>query len=221
MDLLLSPEIYVKTITSEQLFDSYQFVTVRSYCQNCNCHDKNYSCPPFAPSGEKYIVGDNDIALLLTLLDTAPLNHNFEMIATREYPSETRDDYNKHGKELSPYTAISMYAFDDMKAKVQKKLFALEKKFGFISLPPGKCSLCSTCQRILGNACARPNELRFSLESLGFLVSDLMLRHFDYQITWTENSFSPHFTTLSAMVLSEKLPVEKIKKEFEQITIKF
>ncbi len=221
MSFILKPEIHIKTIKADKLFHSYQLLTVRSYCENCNCHGHNYSCPPYAPTGDDYVDKSKEIALFLTLLDTKLLSENMEYLKTQEFHSQTLDDYNKRGNQLSIYTAISMYAFDDMKLKIQERLFALESEFDFISLPPGKCSLCPVCQKKLGNPCAKPKQLRFSLESLGFLVSDLMLEHFDYQIQWAENDFSPHFTTLSAMILNKEIDEEEVKSKFDDISIVF
>lgn len=218
--MLIKPKIKITTIKADKIFSSYQLLNVRSFCQECNCYHHNYSCPPSAPTAEEYIDKNKQIILLMTLIDSQPFNRLIADFNPLDYHSDTLDGYQQIGKDLSPYTAISMYVFDTIKSQIYNKLLALEAKYDFLTLPPGKCSLCKKCQKIKGEACLHPDQLRYSLESLGFLVSDLMQEHFDYQIDWSADGFSRHFTTISGLILNRPLATADLRAELDDIELK-
>lgn len=52
------------------------------------------------------------------------------------------------------------------------------------ALIPGRCVQCDPCSRTSSLECTQPRKMRYSLESLGFMVSDIMADEFAKPLEW-------------------------------------
>ncbi len=70
-----------------------------------------------------------------------------------------------------------------------------------------------------GQACVHKDKLRYSLEALGFLVSDIYERFFDMQLGWTENELPESFNTCSAILSGEQIDIQTIENALGPIEV--
>ncbi len=215
----LSLNILIKSISREDLMDACHLKTVRGYCQSCMNFQKNYSCPPHAPEGEAYTKPYTHITLIASTLDTQQLTAELDYIKSQTYDSETLRSYKS--AETDVFAEVSMYSFDVIKHTLSAKLLSLEPQFDAVSMPPGKCSLCDPCALRQQLPCRHPNDVRFSLESLGFLVSELLNEQFDLELGWAKGAFPPYFITLSALASNAPIDEQKLRRALSDIKITY
>lgn len=88
------------------------------------------------------------------------------------------------------------------KKKLGEKMMAEEKKYpGSVSLSAGCCDRCAACTRTEGKACRFPQEMRYSLESLGANVGLTIERLMHLKLEWMEEGRLPHYFVLVNGVL--------------------
>lgn len=172
---------------------------VLTFCQACKNYGKNYSCPTFDFDTATWLAGYNYATLILTIIPTVELADRRVELAACDYRSGTYEQYSKDNAD-DLFMRISMYAFEQIKHKLNDRLLEFEKRRkGAISIPPGSCSYCKNCAKVRGEPCLYPEKLRYSLEALGFLVSSVLDVFFDYAIDWSARDFGADFVTLSAV----------------------
>jgi predicted metal-binding protein len=171
------------------------------FCKACPNFSKYWSCPPYA---------FNEAIFLKQF--------KYMHIIGRQFEVPREDLRNIRNPE-----AVKNYSTDKLQAiKVMtwKTLLEIEDEVdGVIGLIPGNCPICETqgmeCARKINQPCRHPKLMRFSLESLGFNVADLLKYEVGMTIQWGDTYRLPEvLTSVSAILCNEEIPKEILKKYF-------
>ncbi len=217
--MLLQPQIRLKSITMKQLLQCHRPQEVLAFCKACNNYGINHSCPKFNFSVQDWLSQYRYATLILTTISTEPLIARRASLNAADYNSPTYQKYQQTADD-NIYTRLSMYAFDQIKDKLNKRLLALEGVAdNIVSIPPGSCTYCEVCAKKQGKPCLHPSKLRYSLEALGFLVSELLDIFFDYQIDWSRRDFGGDFVTISALFSIKQLENSLIENNLSDINL--
>lgn len=207
--MVLPVKIMVKRVLKEELFEAYKAEEVLTYCQRCSNYEKNHSCPDFDFNAVDYLAPYQYATMILTEIDTKPIQVSIERLDPISLKSRTSEYYfSEAANEIVDLPSlISMYAFERLKDEMADKLLALEQKIDHsVGLPPGSCTRCDICTKQLGEPCRFPETLRYSLEALGFLVSDLYKRCFGLELDWTKGELPESLWTCSVLMTNEWVP---------------
>jgi len=212
-----------KQIPLKEMLTSYKYEEVRGYCSNCSNYKKNYSCPDFKFNTPDYLELYKHATVIMTQVDTDLIKEHSAAFKDQVYSSRVYTNYINHHEEV-PYdwiSAMSMYAFNEVKDILSDRLLLIEDNFSnSISLPPGSCTRCKTCLKQLGKACAEPDKLRYSLEALGFLVSDIYKQVFGIELGWTEKELPASFNSCSVFLSKEPIDVEQVISLIGELKLK-
>ncbi|WP_113676041.1 DUF2284 domain-containing protein [Vallitalea guaymasensis] len=208
MMMKLTVKVRLKQLTKETLFEAYKREEVLGYCKRCGNYGKNYSCPEFEFDTIRYLEPYNYATIILTEIDTQPIKAQIDRFGIGDFRSDVFNNYikNKPNDVVDIKSAISMYAFNNIKNQMTDKLIQIEKDIdNLVGLPPGSCTRCSTCLKQQGKPCIYPETLRYSLEALGFMVSDIYKKCFDLELGWTKGELPVAFNSCSALMTKEKI----------------
>lgn len=156
------------------------------YCRQCPNFGIKWSCPPY----------DFDVSSVWCRY--ADLN----LIAVQIYFDEAllRKTYSE--QELNH---IQNRCIEEVRIELDCELLAMEQTTpGSLALYPGSCLLCDSCSRTREMKCAHPNQMRFSIESLGGDVSALTEKYFGIELKWAKSGTLPEYLTLVCGLLCEK-----------------
>ncbi len=171
------------------------------FCKACPNFSKYWSCPPYT----------FDEAIFLK-------QFKYMHIIGRQFEVSREDLRNVRDPQ-----AVKDYCTDKLQAiKVMtwKTLLEIENEVeGAIGLIPGNCPICETqglaCARKTNEPCRHLGMMRFSLESLGFNVADLLKYEVGMTIKWGDTYRLPEvLTSVSAILCNEEIPKELLKKYF-------
>ncbi|WP_190285280.1 DUF2284 domain-containing protein [Clostridium sp. JN-1] len=204
----LTVKIRLKQLKKETLFEAYKKEEVLSYCQRCSNYSSNFSCPDFKFDAARYLEFYNYAAVIMTEIDTQPIKAQMDNLKAADFKSRVFKN-NMKGKpdeQVNISSVISMYAFNDVKDQMADKLIEIEKGMdGVIGLPPGSCTRCEACCKQQEKPCIHPDTLRYSLEALGFKVSDIYKQCFDLELVWTKDVLPAALYSCSALMTKEKI----------------
>jgi predicted metal-binding protein len=79
---------------------------------------------------------------------------------------------------------------------------------GSLALAAGSCTLCIPCARKNGQPCRKPEQMRYSIESLGGDVGLTALRYLGYPLLWIKDGILPDYLMLVGALL---LPDKKVE----------
>jgi len=92
-----------------------------------------------------------------------------------------------HQADMTGFTdreeAIAWYHSCRRKVNDDLRLYAAEHP-GTEVLISGHCSVCDPCPRETGGACRFPEKRKYSPESLGLRISDLLVEILDTELQW-------------------------------------
>jgi predicted metal-binding protein len=138
-------------------------------CQHglvCSNRNACFSCPPFAPSLEKYNTENHKNCLVYAFW----VDWNFTMKSDNPYFHLINSN-----RTVSPY----IYHYGQI----------LEQVLGGKDCIDGRCRLCDPCMLKLKKPCAFPKQRRSSLEALGIDASSLSSKVLQHPIQWyTKNN---------------------------------
>lgn len=173
---------------------------VNTYCSKCNKYNKIWSCPPLNFNDDKYISTFKYSYIISgkIYIDKVPSELKSEMIghALNKYSgiSNSKDNFS------NVFNAL-YYSFRELN---DSKILNLEEKFpGSTALVSGRCLICNNCTRESNLPCIHPDKLRYSLESLGFDVAEIIENIVGDKIQWSSNE-SPEYVTCVSALLSNK-----------------
>jgi len=174
---------------------------VQSECKACPNYAKYWSCSPYA-------------------FDEATFLKQFKYmhIIGRQFEVPQEDIINI--REPDAIAAYCKEKFDAIKVMTWKTLLEIEDEVkGSLGLIPGNCPICEiqamACARKTGEPCRNPELMRYSLESLGFDVVDLVKNELEMTIQWPENQRLPTlFSSVAAILCQDEIPEELLKKYF-------
>ena len=90
----------------------------------------------------------------------------------------------------------------EVKQKLSEELYAEEKKQpGSRSLSAGTCQLCRECSKPEGKPCRYPDQMRYSIESIGGNVGRTISKLCGIEIEWIEEGRLPeHFVLVGGLL---------------------
>lgn len=173
-------KLYHASIPVSEYLDKYVDVeTFLNACKACPNFDKVWSCPSY----------DFDVLSYWkqyqTLLLTArKITFSKDALSMTFPPEEVNEIINQ---VVLPE-----------KQKLTDMLMNEEKKYpGSISLSAGSCNLCKNgCAKPLGQPCRFPDQMRYSIESLGGNVGLTIEKLMGIQLEWMEEGKLPHHFVL-------------------------
>lgn len=186
----------------EHLMDEYfNRDEVHSECKACPNYAKYWSCAPYT-------------------FDEAIFLKQFEYmhIIGRQFEVPPEDIIN-----ICEPKAIADYCkekFDAIKVMTWETLLEIEDEVtDSLGLIPGNCPICEiqgmACARKTNEPCRNPWLMRYSLESLGFNVVDLLKDELGMTIEWPQNQQLPKvLTSVSAILCNAEIPQDLLKKYF-------
>lgn len=178
----------IEQLTADLDLDEYydKYVDVEKYlelCKDCPDYGSNWSCPPFD-------FDPNDIWKSYNKFKVIAFKFNF----TQEALNET-------------FTKPQMDMFIDRLRRTQVKLmnviYAMEDESS-LGLYFGPCNLCRMCTRPMGMPCKMPFKLRYSIESLGGNVDEMMEEVFGIKVLWPSDEKLPEYLLFVGGLLYDK-----------------
>ncbi|HML38803.1 MAG TPA: DUF2284 domain-containing protein [Bacillota bacterium] len=155
------------------------------YCKQCENYGRIWACPPydFDPEGiwKKY----KYLHLLGTkiVFDQATIDEELEGEALKEYISQI---------------------FLKEKSVLFERIRELEKKYpGSIGLSAGSCHICAICSRPSGKACLYPEEMRYSIESIGGDVQKTARELLGIELKWSDGRLPEYFTLVNGLLTND------------------
>lgn len=154
-------------------------------CKNCHNYGNLWSCPPYDFNPEDFWKRYETLFLLASQIIFP------EELLTRTYTLEERN-------------AVMDLVLPLEKQKLSEELFKKEKQHpGSISLSAGCCETCKNgCTRPDGIPCRYPQDMRYSIESLGGNVGLTIEKLMGIHLEWMEEGRLPHhFVLVSGLLL--------------------
>jgi predicted metal-binding protein len=144
-----------------------------SFCEGCPDFGGRWSCPPYDFDPLDYWGGFSEI----------------EVFVSQIFPEG--DTHEAH-----------MECFRAEKRRLTELLMAKEAENpGSRHLSAGNCALCEKCTRPDGLPCRRPDDMRYSIESLGGDVVGVVQKLFGIELKWAKDGKLPEYYTLTTGLL--------------------
>lgn len=148
----------------------------KSGCKNYN---KKWSCPPYSP-----------------VFSSVALKWKYLYVFYFRMPLSSFADIN------NPYLRVKA-ANIMLKSRADKYLRFMSQKYGtYIST--GSCRLCNPCKCKEEKACAHPNLMTYSFESLGINVTNLINNYFNKPLQWYERKTPIEYTSIVCGLLTNE-----------------
>jgi predicted metal-binding protein len=149
-------------------------------CEACKKHGKNLACPPFSPALRQYAGNANTAKVVCLRLPLEYFNH---------LPFEER--YRE--------------CFRKVKSLLVEILLANRSK-GLQVAGSGPCQACEECSAESGSSdCRNPDNLIYSLESLGVNVVGLVQTSLNLDLEWSvDGNFADYVCAVGAVFLDKQ-----------------
>ncbi len=171
-----------REITVEEYIKDY--VNVEEFlecCKECPNYSTVWSCPPYDFDPKEYWKKFSTLKVI-----ARKINFDQEQIG---------DDTEKMKALL-----------EEVKGQMSDELYKMEKQYeGSTSLSAGSCSLCAKegCTRPQGSPCRHPEEMRYSIESIGGNVGLTVSKLMGIELEWVENGKMPSYFVLVGGLLKK------------------
>ena len=212
----------IKQVDMKALMACQDIERVSGYCAYCSNYGKNHSCPDFDFQINSYLKKYNYATVIMTHINTDIIKGEGQSLKGKTYASRVFTNYTRNNPHVDTdwKSQLSMYVFNSVKDQMTRALLNLEKEYGgTVGLPPGSCTECSLCTKVHGKPCVQEDTLRYSLEALGFLVSDIYESFFDMQLAWTDDELPESFNTCSAILSVKPLDQDALKHKLTSIEV--
>ena len=167
------------------------------YCKECPNYGNKWSCPP-------YDFDPEDILRRYKVVNVICVQVLYDE-ATRA-AMDTKE-------KVDAYTLASL---DAVKQPMLPALLAAECAFpGSMAFISGNCKVCPVCARETGEPCRHPDQMRYSLESLGFDVGGLTQDVLGITIVWTPGQLPAYYTLVAGLAAGTAAP-ERVREIIEQ-----
>lgn len=209
---MLKENFNIKKVTITELLNYYKPETINNYCKKCEKFNKVWSCPTFNFDTIDYINKYKFAYIIAYRINiTAQNNIEDDFNFIKEFipeVTEYKDDFDKIFKTL--YYSARLH--------LDKLLLNLEKDFkSSLAIFSGRCLFCKVCQKEYGLKCLNENNLKYSLEALGFDVSDILKSLLNIEIQWSKESSSQYVTCVSALFSKEEINISELNKSISKI----
>jgi predicted metal-binding protein len=215
-------KIDLKQISKEDLMTCYKLEEVHGYCQACSNYEKNYSCPNFDFTTETYLGAYEYVVLIRTIVSSKLLKEDADKLTDYDFSSRVYRNHLKDypDRQVTWNDKVSMYFFNKVKDLMTSRLLELESEYtDSLCLVPGNCMTCQVCTKQKGQPCLYPDQLRYSLEALGFLVSDIYEQFFKHTLEWSGDDLPQSFETCSGILSKNKLEISALADKMKNIRI--
>ena len=152
-------------------------------CRECDNYGKNWNCPPFDFDTEEVWNSYSKLKII-----AFKMNFDDEELAT------TFSD-----RELE----FVLKKLERMKVRLMNDIYILEDE-NSLALFLGKCNLCMKCTREFGMPCKMPSKMRYSIESLGGNVDQIIEDIFGFKILYAQNNHLPEYMIFVGGILYDK-----------------
>lgn len=192
-------QIAIEKVKSKDLISfAFDRERIEGYCKNCPNYHALWSCPPHSFDPLELLQGYDEIFVIGTILF---------------YGEEERRLHQ--GKEaMLKYTEKTLYP---LRKEVYLRLLELEKNKEVRIFDMGSCNLCDKCTRGEGLPCRWSNKMRYSLEALGFDVSEIVKRYLKIELQWATAVLPSYYVLVSAVAVKEGEELDELKTLEEQL----
>ncbi len=154
-----------------------------SCCAQCPSFGRTWACPPYA-------------------FDPMDIWRSYSGILLYAKKITVPDELCSAVFEKKELTRVMMELVDPVKRELMEELYSMERSSaGSLALSAGGCELCGECARGRGLPCAKPQLMRYSVESLGGNVIKCVTEILKESVLWAENGRLPeHFILLGALL---------------------
>jgi len=178
---------YSHQIRIEELLPYLKSDEVEGYCRNCPKYGAAWSCPPHTFEPDQWVRTFNFAVLMVYRIQLDPMCGRDEMM----------DQYYRQRSCVNQVVRLLESIYPDS-----------------VSLYAGHCDACETCKRLEGEICAFPEKCRYSLESLGFKVSDITEGFFGISLQWAKDKMPDELLTVPALLLKDAVDLHELEKVF-------
>ena len=152
-------------------------------CQECDNYGKNWNCPPFDFDVENVWNSYSKLKIIVF-----KMNFDDEELSTNFSDSELE---------------FVLKRLERMKVRLMNEIYALEDE-NSLALFLGNCNLCMKCTREFGMPCKMPFKMRYSIESLGGNVDQIIEDVFGFKILYAQNNHLPEYMIFVGGILYDK-----------------
>ena len=180
--------VEIKKLTADVDVDEFveNYVDIERFmglCEECENYGKNWNCPPFDFDVMEVWNSFNKLKIIAFKLDFSDEELNMEY----------------SDKELE----FILKRLERMKVKLMNDIYALESETAY-GLFLGNCNLCMKCTREFGMPCKMPFKMRYSIESLGGNVDQLIEDVFGFKILYAKDNHLPEYLIFVGGLLFDK-----------------
>lgn len=180
----------IKEIPAADLLASYKPEEIQGCCSNCNNHGNVWSCPPHRFDPAEFIRG---------------FAHAYIISAS----------VSMVGFETQTNATIHYY---EMRQRINRAVREFEAEApSSTALYAGHCDACKPCTRIQGDDCIQPELCRYSLESLGLDVAELIEIHFGESLQWVAGKPPEKLLCVPAILSQEKINQNALFQSLEDV----
>ncbi len=158
------------SVSMDTLLKYYDSNKVENYCMNCQNYNKIWSCPPHKFNTYEYLNSYKTVDL---------------------YAVKINIDADTSKEEV-------LDIFQNERRKFGNRLMSLENNS--VALIAGNCYQCTTCKRQSGESCILEDKKRYSLESLGLIVSEITSNLLGIELKWSEEGEETYLVTVGALL---------------------
>jgi len=183
-------EFNIQSVTIKELAKCFKPEEVFGYCARCPKYGKIWSCPEHDFDVEAYVNKYRDA----------------HIIGIKVYIDESYD--KDKATEL----------FHKSRSAVSLKLLEIEKQYPDSEvLYAGNCHFCEECTRKDGLPCVSPDKLRYSLEALGYKVSEVCKNVLKDEIQWFKDGGTPEYMlSVAAIFSNDEMDLAAVKAQLER-----
>jgi len=164
----------IRSVPLSELSDYHRPEEVTGYCKSCPKYGKFWSCPPHGFDVSGYIHQFQHACIIGVKVHLDPVQNRNDALA-----------YYHHRRHLLNAALL----------EIEADLSTAEVLFS------GNCDVCNTCSRKEGQPCIRKDKMRYSLESLGYNVSEISETLLGKKLQWDQGKM-PEYLVLVAAILS-------------------
>lgn len=182
--------IKLKTIEIDALMKYFEPEKVHELCTNCPNYNNNWTCPPHQMDSKEHVFQFSNVLLIMTKIY---LNQEITKEKALEQFYRYRHDVGNVLLSLEGHDEEVLYC--------------------------GQCYQCNVCSKANQEPCRFEKKKRYSVESLGFTVSEILNEVFKEEILWmTDSNVPAYFISLSGIFYQKEIDQEKIKASLNKIT---
>jgi predicted metal-binding protein len=170
-------------ISADEFISRYRDVErIRQFCLQCPGYGKAWNCPPFDFDPRTVSDGFRTVRFIATII---------------EFDEQTR------AACTSPEQAVEVgrQAMDEVWQSLLPRLYEMERETTGSRVFTFRCVLCPEgCTRPQGKPCRRPEQMRHSLESVGFDIEAMARDLLGITLEWSaDGSLAKHITLVTAL----------------------